>query len=411
MTLLIYLIKLVSISALFSGYYFLFLRNTHMHQFNRFFILVSLALSIFLPLFLPLLKIPFFAAGTNTHALSSTLSGITFGNWEKTIILRAGNHFFHTIVTFQNLFLSIYLAGLLLTLYPIIKSLLYIRALAKKHQAIKFENVLLYETSEPGTPFSFINTVFWNRNISLGSEEGRQILKHELLHVNQKHSYDILFIQFLTTILWFNPFCYLMNKEMKVIHEFLADDYAAGPNKLQYAETMVMQAGSQRHIFLLNQFFYNQIKRRISMILQHTNTRYSRVRKAMVMPVMFFIFCACSVKSKDDVALQPDETYTKVQEESSFPGGSDSWMRYLNKNFRYPQQAQEQEIQGPTVVQFIVEKDGSLTDIHPISGADILSKESVRIITGSGKWIPAKQDGKVVRSYKRQPITYKLEAE
>ena len=157
------------------------------------------------------------------------------------------------------------------------------------------------------------------------------------------------------------------------------------------------------------------------MILQNTSTRYSYIRKAMAVPVLLLLFCACSVKNKDEPTLQPTNSktnatnyeaiFTKVEIEASYPGGSSVWMRYLNKNFKYPQQAQDQGIQGSTVVQFIVEKDGSLSDIHSISGQDILAEEAVRIITQSGKWIPAQQEGRLVRSYKKQPITFKLESQ
>jgi len=108
-----------------------------------------------------------------------------------------------------------------------------------------------------------------------------------------------------------------------------------------------------------------------------------------------------------------DKTFTKVEIESEFPGGSAAWLRYLNKNLRYPDDAVNNEIQGTVVVQFIVDKEGNVSDVQAISGPENggLRDEAVRVIKKSGKWTPAIQNGRQVKSYKKQPIVFKLEAQ
>jgi protein TonB len=108
-----------------------------------------------------------------------------------------------------------------------------------------------------------------------------------------------------------------------------------------------------------------------------------------------------------------DQTFTKVEIESDYPGGQGAWMRYLNKTFRYPDQAVEQEIQGTVVVQFIVDKEGNVSDVEAISGPKEggLREEAIRVIKKSGKWTPAIQNGRQVKSYKKQPITFRLQSE
>jgi protein TonB len=106
-----------------------------------------------------------------------------------------------------------------------------------------------------------------------------------------------------------------------------------------------------------------------------------------------------------------DKTFTKVEIESDFPGGMSAWMRYLNRNLRYPQDAIDNEIQGTVVVQFIVDKEGNVSDVEAVSGAPELRDEAVRVIKKSGKWTPAIQNGRQVKSYKKQPIVFKLETE
>src|SRR5579859_6783561 len=108
-----------------------------------------------------------------------------------------------------------------------------------------------------------------------------------------------------------------------------------------------------------------------------------------------------------------DKTFTKVEIESDFPGGAGAWLRYLNKNLRYPDDAVINEIQGTVVVQFIVDKEGNVSDVQAISGPENggLREEAVRVIKKSGKWTPAVQNGRQVKSYKKQPIVFKLEAQ
>jgi len=109
-------------------------------------------------------------------------------------------------------------------------------------------------------------------------------------------------------------------------------------------------------------------------------------------------------------ATDYDQTFTKVEIESSYPGGAAAWTRYLIKTIRYPPEAQDNEIQGTVVVQFIVDKAGQVSDVEAISGPNELKDEAVRVIKKSGKWTPAVQNGRQVKSYKKQPIQFRLEA-
>lgn len=106
-----------------------------------------------------------------------------------------------------------------------------------------------------------------------------------------------------------------------------------------------------------------------------------------------------------------DKTFTKVEIESEYPGGAAAWQRYLNRNLRYPQDAIDNEIQGTIVVQFIVDKEGMVSEVEAISGPKELRDEAVRVIKKSGRWTPAVQNGRQVKSYKKQPIVFRLETQ
>jgi len=106
-----------------------------------------------------------------------------------------------------------------------------------------------------------------------------------------------------------------------------------------------------------------------------------------------------------------DKTFTKVEIESEYPGGMAAWARYLNKTLHYPDEAVNNEIQGDVVVQFIVDKEGNVSDVEAVSGPPELKEEAVRVIKKSGKWTPAVQNGRQVKSYKKQPVKFRLEAQ
>jgi protein TonB len=101
----------------------------------------------------------------------------------------------------------------------------------------------------------------------------------------------------------------------------------------------------------------------------------------------------------------------KVEIESEYPGGGAAWQRFLKKNLNYPQVAIENEVQGFVMVQFIVDREGNVSEVQAMSGPDELRAEAVRVIKKSGKWTPAIQNGHQVKSYKRQSIGFRLSTE
>ncbi|HEV2353547.1 MAG TPA: TonB family protein [Puia sp.] len=108
-----------------------------------------------------------------------------------------------------------------------------------------------------------------------------------------------------------------------------------------------------------------------------------------------------------------DAPFMKVEVEAEFPGGIQAWIRFLEKNLHVPDEATNNGIQGTVIVQFIVDRDGNVSDVQAISGPQEggLREEAVRVIKKSGKWIPALQNGQHVKAYRLQPVTFKVESE
>jgi TonB family protein len=111
-------------------------------------------------------------------------------------------------------------------------------------------------------------------------------------------------------------------------------------------------------------------------------------------------------KAKGDKPVGPNE---KVEIESTFPGGNKAWANFLGTNLVYPKKAVRKRIEGTVLLQFIVDKDGAVSDLRALSGDPLLAEAALKAMAESPRWKPAMQNGKLVKSYKKQPIVFKLE--
>lgn len=109
-------------------------------------------------------------------------------------------------------------------------------------------------------------------------------------------------------------------------------------------------------------------------------------------------------KKQDD----EDGIFRKVEIESQYPGGANAWAVFLTRKLVYPQEAVDINVQGTVYIQFIVDKEGNVSDVTAISGPEELRAAAIAVIKKSGQWTPAIQNGRKVKSYKTQPITFKL---
>jgi periplasmic protein TonB len=116
-----------------------------------------------------------------------------------------------------------------------------------------------------------------------------------------------------------------------------------------------------------------------------------------------------STKKRTFIVSQTDTTYILPEVESSFPDGLRGWQNFLQQNLTYPKKAMRKEIQGTVVLQFIVCTDGTVCDIEAVSGPEELRAAAVEALKKTPRWIPAIQNGKNVKSYKKQPIIYRLQ--
>ena len=140
------------------------------------------------------------------------------------------------------------------------------------------------------------------------------MFRHELFHIRQRHTWDVVFMEIVTSFLWINPFFHLVKKELRTIHEFLADEFATKENdKWTYAELLVRQLHRSSQHSLANHFFHNQIKRRIAMITSSTTPKYQFFRKLMILPIATLILIAFAFKVQSDSATDIPKTSRHIE--------------------------------------------------------------------------------------------------
>ncbi|SKD05615.1 TonB family C-terminal domain-containing protein [Chitinophaga ginsengisegetis] len=431
--LLTYLSKVIICSAVLYGYYYIALRNNRFHQWNRYYLVLITLIS----LLTPLLKIPLPGQATESSAVLSYTARIV--NIRETVISASPGISSGTVL--NTLYIAV--IGLLLTRTVI--SLFRIKNLIRRSQVQEIPPYRFVKNKDIKAPFSFFSYIFWDHQTSLNSPEGQQIFKHELVHLQEKHSTDKLFMELVTAVCWINPFFHLIKRELALVHEFLADKKAAGEEIAGYAQTILQMAFQSKQFSITNDFFHPPIKRRILMLTQFHTPRFSYLRRIMVLPLAAFIFCSLAfvadkrpsaipaLTATNTVVSTPsavpaanlamdttpvkkvnktkDNVYTFVEQPPSFPGGEEALAKYLSRNIRYPKTAQEKNISGTVFVSYVVNEEGNITDVrllgkNPGFG---LAEEAIRVVKEMPQWVPGKHQGKTVSVQFNLPIRFMLD--
>ncbi len=308
MTLLIYIIKTILVSGVLFGYYSLFLRNRKIHFFNRIFLLGIPVLSLLIPALHFSLPVGWFHKDSGQ---AIRLLGVGQGKWEEAVTIYGGHKS-------PNLFNWPFLMTILcvgVTLFLFIRLMLtirYLRRLPKNKPSMPLPEATIYFVSEKGTPFSFFRNIFWGQDQEIKSQTARQILRHEMYHAINKHSADILWIEFLTVFFWFNPFLFLIHRELRAIHEYTADEYAsAETDRFSYA-TLLLQNATGNKFPLTHPFFKTHIKRRIAMITHAHKNRKNLLARLLIIPILTVLVCLFSFKSEKRFTLSAPKTIRVV---------------------------------------------------------------------------------------------------
>ncbi|OLY92450.1 Signal transducer regulating beta-lactamase production, contains metallopeptidase domain [Cnuella takakiae] len=286
-TLALYLLKVSLCSGLLYGYYYLWLRNQVFHQYNRFYLLGSVAAS----LLFPLVSLPaFLPEGAPTSS----------GNWQ--LLFAGGNQQAalkpETTPDLSTLLFCAYALTTLLFLFAVLKGVWKMSRLMQQEKAIRYKGVQVYLTTHAMAPFSYFKRLFWREDIDLDTPEGAAIFRHELAHIKAKHSVDKLVLQLVLSLCWINPFFWIIRRELQLIHEFVADQNAARNSDAGALARMILQTVyGNTYPSLINPFFQQPIKRRLSMLHKTLQTpRNAYVGRLLALPVAALILMLVAQK-------------------------------------------------------------------------------------------------------------------
>ena len=291
---------MILVSAVMSAYYLLFLRDKTFHHYNRFYLLGTMVLS----LLLPLLKVEYFTIETDSRIL------LLLNQFNQSSAQEVENSF--NFWDFGALILGIVSFFLLAKLTL---GLVKIHQLKKEFPKESIEGITFYNTNLHDAPFSFFRNLFWKKSILINSDLGKQILKHEMVHIEQKHSFDKLFVQIIQSLFWFNPIFYFIKKEITLIHEYLADKKAVkNADTRAFAQMLLASNFSGNVLPATSPFLSSNLKKRLKMLTQK-NTKYSYARRILALPILFGVSFALLVNAKNiEIKKQNKAIEVAVQE-------------------------------------------------------------------------------------------------
>ncbi len=294
---LYYLLQVLVCSAVLMVYYLLVLRNKKFHQYNRFYLLGVAVVSWIVPL----IKIVWEQQHAGVRQVD-LLTVVAAGNSEIEALVASKQESLDWVSLLPNLYVgvSICLAiAMIISLYRIYK-------IYTTHECSNLQEFYLVMTRVKGTPFSFFSYIFWNAEIDIQTPAGKQILQHELTHVTQYHSIDKIVIQLNLIAGWFNPFFWLLKKELDMIHEFIADKKSVeNGDAASLAQMLLTTAYPGQQFPLTNPFFFSPIKRRLKMLTNVKNPSFSYARRIVVLPLLSIVVLLFAFRAKEEKMIAP----------------------------------------------------------------------------------------------------------
>lgn len=407
-----YIIELCAIHmVLFLGYWFI-LRKERQFSFMRLYIVGSTLLS----LLIPLLKLPKLIIGNQPIEIINIPSGQADMLTLNAVVITPGSDFTYWGA---DLLMWVCFSISLFLLIKYIVDVFYLVRLERKSTYEKFNDLYIRRVDEIEGSFTFFNWIFLSNKIDKDQKDYDIILKHEKAHASLGHTYDILFLELFKICFWWLPTTWLAAKEIKKIHEYQADAYALKSYDVDHYSSILISSTLKSNGFSLASSFHDGlILKRLKIMKQKTkNVSLWKIGTLSSIGALLFIVFACS----EDLGAQSEElsvnsekiqeeVFTKVEEAPAPEGGMDKFYSYITKNIKYPQLARKQGIEGLVNVQFVVEKDGTLTNIKVIDGIGAgCDDEAIRVLQSASAFTPGRQRGKAIRVQMTLPIIFKLD--
>ena len=432
---LVYILKSAVCLAAFYLFYRLLLSRETFWRFNRFLLLSLLALSFVLPLIHLRTSEPVQVNTALVMMEEWLINEVEVQPIEATMPVLPSFSWIHLLIV-------IYIIGVLVFLLINLVSIWQMHLLIKggKRAAMpdgfEMENIQLVVLPGNVSPFSWMNYVFVSKDDY--ANHPREILLHECAHITHGHSFDLLFCELCLCLQWFNPAAWLAKQDLMTLHEYEADDAVlnAGVNAQQYQMLLIRKAVGGRLISLTNNLNQSNLRKRIVMMLKPASNPLALAKCIFMLPLAALAVGAFArpevqYASEELGAVQlsdimpqatqveelvpivnPEDTviFPVVEFMPEFPGGMVELMNYISSNVRYPAEALNAGIEGRVTTVFIVERDGTLSNLQVLRGVEpSLDAEALRVIRSMPTWAPGRQGDKAVRTRYTVPVRFSIQ--
>ncbi len=283
----IYLLKVSAFTSIIYLFYWIALRHTTFHQLNRIYLLSGLCLSFILPL----IHVPGYSLFNTVQVenLINNFDEVTFGETEA---LRIAPDNTIQLPDLKSVVLVLYILMGVFILRKSLKSICSIIKLKKSVVAGKIEDISFFYGRGIRQPFTFLKWIFIP-SVPNGTTSDITILRHEKAHADQWHTLDLLFMETIITVLWFNPFVFFFRQSLKQVHEYLADHEAITAHGVM-AEYLRLIVSNTRLTSpgIASQFYWSTLKKRITMITKNKSTRLHKLSYLLIIPVLLLTIMA-----------------------------------------------------------------------------------------------------------------------
>ena len=454
---LIYDLKVALLIAVFYMFYRLMLAHETFHRVNRIVQLLTAVVSYVLPLCV---------ITYHETVVMHQAPLVTIGDLQATVYEPSSTPWWK--IALPVLFIigaSIALGHTLCSLFRII------RLINHSEQHPQDDGTIVCVTGNADiSPFSWMHYIVMNR--SDYETHDAAILAHERGHIRLCHSWDLILVDTLTALQWFNPAIWMLRSDLRAIHEYEADGavLSQGINARQYQYLLITKAGGIGGYSLANGITHSALKNRITMMLHTKSQRRNYLKLLALLPIVGVTLALnaetvtdyvynndepqkqvpvkkgkqnATIKNNGKTILQvveapdqkteaeapkseqkqyeatvtyeikedsPQDVFDVVEKMPEFPGGVQELLGFLSKTIKYPAEAEKAGKQGRVIATFVVRKDGSISDARVVKSVDpLLDAEALRVINAMPAWIPGTQNGKPVNVKYTVPISFRLD--
>ncbi len=280
-----FLIKSTISLTVFIGFYHFVLERERIHVFNRFYLLATIVISFLIPF----ITFEFIKIVPIVKNLSLDPTPVIINNHqikEHAIPMQESiNYTPYIIWGIYGIVVFVLIMRFIINLFELISK-------SRTNPLLKYKNANLVLVHEKISPHTFLNFIYINIDEYNKNAIEEELFTHELVHVTEKHTLDILFVELLKCIFWFNPLLYFYKKAIQLNHEFLADEKVVNVySNIPYYQNLLLQKSSNvAAVYLTTNLNYLITKKRLIMMTKSTTRKIALLKKITVLPIILMLF-------------------------------------------------------------------------------------------------------------------------